>query len=73
FDHSAPQIKGKSSSHENWPPSPALTVNQKTPAMGIPYDSATDEYALGRSAAEIGSALTPFGPCCREPNSGSRP
>src|SRR3546814_939898 len=48
LDHSLTQIRRKSSCHEGWPPSPALTVNHKSMPKGIPRASTTSQNALGR-------------------------
>src|SRR3546814_5718689 len=46
LDHSLTKIRRKSSCHEGWPPSPALTVNHKSMPKGIPRDSTTSQNAL---------------------------
>src|SRR3546814_19667884 len=46
LDHSLTQIRRKSSCHEGWPPSPALTVNHKSMPKGIHSDSTTSQNDL---------------------------
>src|SRR3546814_9346123 len=51
LDHSLTQNRRKSSCHEGWPPSPALTVNHKSMPKGILPDSATSKNALAAAQA----------------------